>query len=579
MATIDITRDMGKKEIEETVAGAASGDVVRFEAGTYRGVDFRRLDFDAENPVTITSAPGGEAVFLGTTNVARSTGLAFEDVTFALRDGMAGPGGTYDARAVQIIGSEAITIAESTVRGDKIDASDPGGHDAARIGLSSGLGVYVKNSADVTVERSDLTTLGKGVEFFGAVDTTIAGNHFDDTREDVIRGGNHSGTTVTGNLMTGLDPYRKDPANPNPRTDEHADFIQYWGLPKGSGIDGFTITDNVMIDDGGFAQGIFGWNAHKGGGRDFTDFTVTGNVLYGGHIHGITIGDVRGATVANNTLMPNRADPSGRVEVPLIEVGGSSQGIVVRDNLVPEWDGRAVHHPSGGPPKPGSVQESGNVTFDGSGRPSEGETAHTDVFGALYGDGSVALGDLRVTASADVVPDGAGSALTRSGPSPDAYGRGSDGGGLQGVASAAPPAEQQEPAAPPAGPVIEGTAGDDSISGTAGDDRIEAGAGSDRIYAGAGDDRIDAGPGLDWVVRGGAGADVFVLSEGSQRVNVLDFEDGIDRIAIEGAGFEDLVITTHRTHPITYVRVEDRADTLTLSVPGDKLDAGDFLFG
>ncbi len=101
---------------------------------------------------------------------------------------------------------------------------------------------------------------------------------------------------------------------------------------------------------------------------------------------------------------------------------------------------------------------------------------------------------------------------------------------------------------PPAGSnvvdeIIVGTPGDDLLSGTGSRDFILGGDGADLIRAGAQSDLIDAGAGLDYRVYGGEGADFFVFGEDSDRIRVLDFEIGVDKIILgEGVLFEDLAI-------------------------------------
>jgi serralysin len=82
---------------------------------------------------------------------------------------------------------------------------------------------------------------------------------------------------------------------------------------------------------------------------------------------------------------------------------------------------------------------------------------------------------------------------------------------------------------------LTGSAAVNRLGGGAGDDTLTAGAGADRLFGDAGDD-ILAGEAGDDQLTGGAGADVFVFTPGSGLDRILDFEDGIDRIAISGFG-------------------------------------------
>jgi hypothetical protein len=70
-----------------------------------------------------------------------------------------------------------------------------------------------------------------------------------------------------------------------------------------------------------------------------------------------------------------------------------------------------------------------------------------------------------------------------------------------------------------------GDAGDDQIAGEAGDDYLFGGAGADRLAGGAGSDHL----------KGNAGADLFVFAAAEAGHDVvLDFELGVDRLALAG---------------------------------------------
>ncbi|GAB5375054.1 MAG: hypothetical protein AcusKO_15160 [Acuticoccus sp.] len=76
---------------------------------------------------------------------------------------------------------------------------------------------------------------------------------------------------------------------------------------------------------------------------------------------------------------------------------------------------------------------------------------------------------------------------------------------------------------------IEGEAGNDSLRGNSGDDAIFGGNGVDEINGGGGEDLINGGNSNDQL-EGGTNADVFRFSANFGRDDILDFEDGLDRI-------------------------------------------------
>ena len=92
-----------------------------------------------------------------------------------------------------------------------------------------------------------------------------------------------------------------------------------------------------------------------------------------------------------------------------------------------------------------------------------------------------------------------------------------------------------------------GGAGDDVLYGSAGDDSLDGGTGSDELWGGPGDDSLDGGAGSDrlW---SGPGFDTIILRAGAGAKTVeeadllLDFEDDIDEIALDGVNFGSLTI-------------------------------------
>jgi serralysin len=77
-----------------------------------------------------------------------------------------------------------------------------------------------------------------------------------------------------------------------------------------------------------------------------------------------------------------------------------------------------------------------------------------------------------------------------------------------------------------------GLQGDDLLRGDGGADRLTGGGGNDVLQGGSGADRLTGNVGNDRLV-GGAGVDVFIFSAGNDVI--LDFQDGVDTIAIDDA--------------------------------------------
>jgi Ca2+-binding RTX toxin-like protein len=122
--------------------------------------------------------------------------------------------------------------------------------------------------------------------------------------------------------------------------------------------------------------------------------------------------------------------------------------------------------------------------------------------------------------------------------------------------------------------VIYGGAGNDRIGGKGGDDRLFGDAGDDRIWGDDGDDLLRGGLGNDILTgddfSGGSGSDTFVLARGEGTDTIVDFQVGVDFIALVGdLSFGDLTLNGNE------IKVGD--DTLAIVRGVDTLSASDFI--
>lgn len=80
---------------------------------------------------------------------------------------------------------------------------------------------------------------------------------------------------------------------------------------------------------------------------------------------------------------------------------------------------------------------------------------------------------------------------------------------------------------------IYGGRGNDQLFGGRGNDDLDGDSGNDSLFGGVGNDEIDGGVGDD-VLTGGDGADRFEFERGEGRDTITDFQNGIDKLKIEG---------------------------------------------
>ena len=90
---------------------------------------------------------------------------------------------------------------------------------------------------------------------------------------------------------------------------------------------------------------------------------------------------------------------------------------------------------------------------------------------------------------------------------------------------------------------LSGLSGNDTLVASAGNDRLSGDGGNDVLYGGTGGDVIDGGTGRDTLF-GGSVADVFVFQQGDGIDSLRDFQNGVDRLQVEGVrGFSALAFS------------------------------------
>jgi Ca2+-binding RTX toxin-like protein len=128
-----------------------------------------------------------------------------------------------------------------------------------------------------------------------------------------------------------------------------------------------------------------------------------------------------------------------------------------------------------------------------------------------------------------------------------------------------------------------GDAGDDVVFGNAGDDTLGSGDGNDALFGGHGNDVLLAGSGNDALfgdlgddqLTGGDGIDAFVLELGNGIDTIVDFQDGVDFIALRGGlTFEDLTFS-QSGNILTFLAGDEQLARLE-GVLTTQIDSSDF---
>jgi Ca2+-binding RTX toxin-like protein len=129
-----------------------------------------------------------------------------------------------------------------------------------------------------------------------------------------------------------------------------------------------------------------------------------------------------------------------------------------------------------------------------------------------------------------------------------------------------------------------GNGGADELNGDDGDDRLVGGGGNDIFTGGAGDDEMSGGRGRDTfnidagadTIIGGSDKDIFIFNDESDVGNVItDYQDGIDKLFVEGYVAEDLTIQASGGDTVVFT--DDWSVTFE-GIDEGVITTGDFLF-
>jgi hypothetical protein len=310
---------------------ATGGETLRLAPGDYGrlALDARRSpQVDFPRPVTLISAdPANPAVF---TEVAlRGVGnLVLDGLRF---DYSYAPGDKLYKRPFDFRECRSLTIRNSLFDGDV-----PRGLSPEIDGLGYAFGLSVVDGRDVSILNNRIQGFFRGMVIRSGRNVLVAGNELVGLRLDGMNFVAMQDVRIEGNHIHG---FRRSKLK-----SDHADMIQFWTNGSEIPSTGITIRGNLLLaGDGDFTQSIFMRNdlvdrGLAGPEMFYRDVLIEENVISNGHLHGITLGETKGATIRRNTLLrapafATAANRDKKVTIPRILVSDKAVEVVVADNI------------------------------------------------------------------------------------------------------------------------------------------------------------------------------------------------------------------------------------------------------
>lgn len=288
--------------LERALEAARGGEVLLLEDGDYADLSLRKVGWD--RPVIVRARHPGRAV-LARLNLQDVRNIAFEGVTFRLT---LRPGEQADRTyGLMVAGSDGFRLSDAAVVGsDEKDLNN------------NGIGLFSRGNRNVTVERTRFHYLYRGAMFWGTTDLRFVDNEVTRLRSDgaIFAGVDH--VAIERNLFSDFTPSMDK--------GDHPDFIQFWTRHTGPSSN-VVIRGNVLTErGGGYSQGML---IGADGPEQQPNFLVENNFYVGTALHGITVVNLEGALIRNNTVLNALNAP---MQASIRVIGGS--GVVVERNIV-----------------------------------------------------------------------------------------------------------------------------------------------------------------------------------------------------------------------------------------------------
>lgn len=391
-------------ELQQALEAAASGDEIRLvDAGEAYDIHIRGSLAESAVGIRITSDDPNDPAVISTIRLDGASGISFDHVVIDSSS-------VADTRAgwledINISNSTAISITDSVLRADAAGPHLPqGGAEAAE---SLGL---VRNTDGFIFANNVVSGYNFGLATLESSNIEILSNDISRLQGDAIRMGGVVDVLIEDNNIH--DIYGSDSSL------NHMDMIQLWSTNTDQVSANITIRGNVLDAGGGAGtQSIFMRNEqvdHSGDAdRFYQNITITDNVIYNGHKHGITVGQTDGLAISNNTLITNAqagmivdGGAGERLSAPTIRVADGSLDVSILDNVT-----AAISAPAG-------ATLDGNLIVDYA--DSSLPTYYANLFINLGAGGDVSLTGLQALPGGLLDGGEAGAARTQFDPTPDA---------------------------------------------------------------------------------------------------------------------------------------------------------------
>lgn len=319
-----------QEELDAALKSATAGDdIILHKIDDSYSFVINGRDFSGDG-LSITSADPSNPAIVDTIYLLDSSNIHFSQIevnSYSYESGRADW-----LTDVYVTRCSDVSITDSLLHGD---ATGPLLTTTDEPAESLGL---VRDSSGFVFSGNTVSNYNSG---FAALETTgleITNNDISALQGDAIRMGGVQNVTITNNVIHDL--LGSDVSI------NHLDMIQIWSTNTKLVTQNVTISDNILDASNGVAsQSIFIRNEKIDGQETpdpefyYSNITIENNVIYNGHLHGITVGPTNGVYVSDNTLISNlqaktidQNNPGTHYD-PAINISKWSTDVTIESNI------------------------------------------------------------------------------------------------------------------------------------------------------------------------------------------------------------------------------------------------------
>lgn len=342
--------------LRAALASGVAGDTLVLAPGRYGPLVLRGDHGSA--PAVIRSADPENPAEISGIQATRFQGLTLENLHLRYRFSTQDP---LNFRPFVFQTCSDLRITATRLEGDEAH-----GLGTSSDGLPYAFGIGVRNCDGVDLIDLHISRFYRGLVVSRSQSIRITGSELTAIRMDGMNFAQVEDVLIESNY---IHAFRR---SEDPR--DHADMIQFWTASTDWASRHIVIRNNVLNSgDGRYTQSIFMRNerADAVDGTDrslyYHDIRIENNLIINAHTHGITVGEVIGLEVLNNTLIQNASSADGNLTrslwQPHIRINPHSEAVRIAHNIT---------HGIVGPEDQGDWQVVDNLLIQNTGRMDPG---------------------------------------------------------------------------------------------------------------------------------------------------------------------------------------------------------------